>query len=370
VAEYQPLGGVELKLMAASYPRGFWSGRRVLITGHSGFKGSWLACLLHRLGVEVSGYALGPPSNPNLYDSVGVARLGISTIGDIRDQTRITAEMQAAEPEIVFHLAAQSLVGPARTDPIETLSTNVLGTAHVLEAVRATPSVKAVVAVTSDKVYENVEWAWAYREDDRLGGKEIYGASKACAEIVVQAYRNAYFSGDRDIRIATARAGNVIGGGDWAADRLVPDAMRAFSSDRPLVVRNPAAVRPWQHVLEPLAGYLRLAERLYDGGRLPPQMALNFGPHEEDAVPVATVADQLVARWGKGAVWYHDNACHPYEARLLEVDSALARSCLGWEPRWRLDKALDHTVDWYRAFYGGSDMLPVTVSQIEEYLEA
>jgi CDP-glucose 4,6-dehydratase len=246
----------------------------------------------------------------------------------------------------------------------------VIGTAQVLQAIRQTPSVKAAVVITSDKAYDNREWPWAYRECDRLGGKEPYGASKACAEIVVHAYRHSYFSGkDGKVQLATARAGNVIGGGDWAEDRLVPDAMRAFSRAETLLVRNPAAIRPWQHVLEPLSGYLRLAEALLDGSELPDDMAFNFGPHAEDAVPVAVIGDQLVSRWGTGAAWRQDASSHPYEARLLEVDSARARSHLGWAPRWRLGEALDRTVDWYKAFYAGSDMQAVTLEQIDEYLD-
>ena len=229
------------------------------------------------------------------------------------------------------------------------------------------PSVTACVVVTSDKVYDNVEWPWAYRETDRLGGKEPYGASKACTEIVVEAYRYSYFAGSK-VQLASARAGNVIGGGDWAEDRLIPDAMRAFSEKQPLVVRNPSAVRPWQHVLEPLSGYLRLAEALAGATPPPAPLAFNFGPSAEDAVPVRVIADQIVARWQDGAAWKHDTSVQPYEARLLEVDSAKARSVLGWTPRWRLRDALDRTVDWYKAYYEGHDMKALTLKQIDEYL--
>ncbi len=256
---------------AAGLSRTFWSGRRVFVTGHTGFKGGWLMGLLQRLGAEPHGYALAPPSEPNVFTAADVARFGSSTLGDIRDGARLQAAISEAAPEIVLHLAAQALVRPARADPIETFSTNVVGTAQVLEAVRNAPSVTACVVVTSDKVYDNVEWSWAYRETDRLGGKEPYGASKACTELVVESYRASYFSGDgHKALLASARAGNVIGGGDWAEDRLIPDAVRACSAGNPLMIRNPSSVRPWQHVLEPLSGYLRLAEALATGTALPP----------------------------------------------------------------------------------------------------
>jgi CDP-glucose 4,6-dehydratase len=357
--------------MRGAHLKDFWNSRRVFVTGHTGFKGGWLSALFSRLGAQAGGYALDPMTAPSLYDVARIGELGPSVIGDIRDRDRLSSAMRAAQPEIVFHLAAQALVRPARAQPFETFSINVMGTAEVLEAVRVTPSVKAVVVVTSDKVYDNVEWEWPYRETDPLGGKEPYGASKACAEIVVDAYRHTYFSGaERTVHIATARAGNVIGGGDWAEDRLVPDAMRAFSQGQPLIVRNPAAVRPWQHVLEPLSGYLRLAQALLEGTQLPDKPAFNFGPHAEDAVPVSAIADQLVSRWSGGAAWRQDQGCQPYEARLLEVDSARARSGLGWSPRWRLRETLDRTVDWYKAHYAGKDMRAFTLAQIDEYMNA
>jgi CDP-glucose 4,6-dehydratase len=325
--------------------------------------------LLRRLEAEAAGYALAPATSPSLFDAARISELGPSTIGDIRDSLRLAEAMSAAAPETVVHLAAQALVRPARADPIETLSTNVVGTAQVLEAVRVTNSVTAVVVVTSDKVYENREWPWAYREGDTLGGKEPYGASKACTEIVVEAYRHSYFSNqERPMRLVTVRAGNVIGGGDWAADRIIPDAVRAFSQGRPLVVRNPSAVRPWQHVLEPLSGYLQAAQALLEGTVPADTHAFNFGPYAEDAVPVREIADQAVRRWGNGAAWYQDCASHAYEARFLEVDSALARARLGWAPRWRLGDALDRTIDWYKAFYEGKNMLDVTLAQIDEFL--
>ncbi len=348
----------------------FWRKRRVFLTGHTGFKGGWLAVLLERLGAVATGYSLPAPTEPSLFATAGIGELISSEIGDIRDEARLKAAMEKAQPEIVFHLAAQSLVRPARANPVETFSSNVMGTVHVLEAARTTASAKAVVVITSDKVYDNLEWPWAYRETDRLGGKEPYGASKACCEIAVEAWRHAYFSGaEHKAAVVTARAGNVIGGGDWAEDRLIPDAVRAFTADRPLVLRNPSAVRPWQHVLEPLAGYLRLAEAVVGDGAAH-EVAYNFGPAADDARPVREVVEAVIARWGAGANWAPDAQAQPYEARLLEVDSGLARSVLGWSPKWRLDEGLDRTVEWYKAWAGGADMRRLTQQQAEAHLHA
>jgi CDP-glucose 4,6-dehydratase len=347
-----------------------WSGRGVFLTGHTGFKGGWMTALLHRLGARVTGYALAPEPGPSLFEAARIGDLATkSVIADIRDGARLTQAMQTAEPEVVFHLAAQALVRRARAAPDETFETNVMGTLRVLEAVRATPSVKAVVVVTSDKVYDNREWPWPYRETDALGGKEPYGASKAASEMVVQAWRHSYFSGpERSVAIATARAGNVIGGGDWAEDRLVPDAMRAFAARTPLVVRNPSAVRPWQHVLEPVAGYVRLADALLDNLVVPDDGGFNFGPATDDARSVRDVVDALMMQWADASSWKRDPTSHPYEARLLEVDSSRARSVLGWSPKWRLDEGLARTVDWYRAVASGADARDVTLAQIEDHL--
>jgi CDP-glucose 4,6-dehydratase len=348
-----------------------WRGRRVLVTGHTGFKGGWLCLLLSTLGAEVLGYALAPETSPSFFDAAKVDSSVGSVIGDIRDSARLEAEVGAFEPEIVFHLAAQALVRRARAEPVETFDSNVMGTVRVLEAARTVPSVRAAVIITSDKVYDNVERAAAYVEGDFLGGREPYGASKAACEIVVQAYRHAYFA-DRSppLASATARAGNVIGGGDWSHDRLIPDAMRAFAGGAPLVLRNPGAVRPWQHVLEPLAGYLRLAENLWRGSELPEDAAFNFGPAEGDARPVSWVADEITRRWGEGAAWLRDASAHPYEAKLLQIHSTRARRLLGWTPKWSLPDGLDRTVDWYRRFYAGEDAAALTRAQIDAYLRA
>lgn len=332
---------------------GFWHGRRVLVTGHTGFKGSWLSAWLVRLGAEVHGYALRPPTVPNLFDAAGIGAAMDGAFADVRDLDRVRRVVEEVRPEVVLHLAAQAIVRRSYDDPVGTYATNVMGTVHVLEAVRSVSGVRAVVVVTSDKVYENRRWPWPYRETDALGGHDPYSSSKAAVEIATASYRSSYLPVEELARhgvgIATARAGNVIGGGDWAADRLVPDLIRGFATDVPVVIRHPAAVRPWQHVLEPLSGYLLLAERLYAGD---PEACSgwNFGPVEADARPVAWIADRLAERWGGTATWRHEVGDHPHEASVLRLDFARARAHLGWAPRWSLATALDRTVDWYRAF--------------------
>lgn len=344
-----------------------WRGRSVFLTGHTGFKGGWMSALLASVGARVTGYALAPATSPSLFEVAGIGGQTASTIADIRDLARLRKVMGEAEPEVVFHLAAQALVRPAYADPIGTFETNVMGTANVLEAVRAVASVKAVIVVTSDKVYQNNEWPWGYRETDALGGREPYGVSKACAELVAESYRYSYL-GPRGCRVATARAGNVIGGGDWSEDRLVPDAVRAFSSGNPLVLRNPDAVRPWQHVLESLSGYVLLAEALLAGRDVGQSPSFNFGPAASDTASVRDVVDRLAELWGAERGWRQDNAFKPYEAHLLQVDSAKAHQVLGWRPGWRLDDALRETVAWYRANHEGRDMAEVTRKQIARYL--
>ena len=343
----------------------FWNQRRVFITGHTGFKGGWLSLWLSRLGARVTGYALPPPTTPSFFEATGLERRLTSVIGDIRDLDALDRAMGATQPEVVFHLAAQALVRRAHADPIETIGSNVMGTAHVLEAARRRPEVRAVVVVTSDKVYDNRERTWGYREGDRLGGREPYGASKAAAEKVVEAYRHSYFT-DRPVGIATARAGNIIGGGDWAADRLVPDAIRAFTAGLPLVLRNPAATRPWQYVLDPLRGYLMLAERLC-ADTPAAAGAWNFGPDTEGEVPVSHVADRMVALWSDGARWHHDGGEHPYEAGFLAVDSTKADRRLNWRCAVSLEDGLAATMAWYRAHLTGDDMAAYSLACIEDF---
>jgi CDP-glucose 4,6-dehydratase len=349
----------------------FWAGRRVFLTGHTGFKGGWLALWLESLGAKVSGYALAPATEPSLFEAARVASGVESVLGDIRDLPAVRAAMAAARPEVVFHLAAQPLVRLSYADPVATFSTNVLGTVHVLEAARALPSVRSVVIVSSDKCYENREWVWPYREDEAMGGFDPYSASKGCTELVTAAYRRSFFSGEDGraaAAVGSARAGNVVGGGDWSADRLVPDIVRAATAGEVVRIRNPDAVRPWQHVLDPLAGYLRLAEKLaLEGAAF--ASGWNFGPWDSDTRPVEWVTKTLLARWGGGARWSADAPSGAHEARLLKLDSSKARTLLGWRPALDLASALAWTVDWYQAHAAGADMRAFTLDQIRRYGE-
>jgi CDP-glucose 4,6-dehydratase len=345
-----------------------WQDKTVYLTGHTGFKGSWLSLWLHALGARVHGFALDPPTTPSLFEAASVAgTLASDTRADLADLGKLTESMAAAEPGVVLHLAAQPLVRASYADPAGTFATNVLGTAHVLQAVRSVPSVKAVVIVTTDKVYQNREWVHPYREDDRLGGHDPYSASKAAAEMVTASMRDSFFSGS-DVRIATARAGNVIGGGDWAADRLVPDCLKSFAAGESVRLRFPDAVRPWQHVLEPLAGYLTLASALLDDSEGKHAKAWNFGPDPADNAAVGEVAGRLASRWGNGAgVIFEPGADHPHEAGLLTLDNSSARHHLGWRPRWRLDEALEKTVAWQKAWLAGESMRDFSLRQIQAY---
>lgn len=343
----------------------FWQKKSVFLTGHTGFMGGWLAATLHALRADIAGYSLPPPTDPSFYKTVGVAgMLARETIADIRALDTLVAAMKAHRPEVVFHLAAQPLVREAFRDPVETFSANVMGTVNVLEAVRHCPGVKAVVVVTSDKVYDNVEWEWDFRETDRLGGREPYGVSKACTELVIDAYRHSYLEPGK-VQIASVRAGNVIGGGDWAAERLIPDIVRAFSAGQPLMVRNPDATRPWQHVLEPIRGYLMLAERLCaEPGHF--ATGWNFGPERDDQKPVSWIADFCVANWGGKASWQLEGAYQPYEAKRLGVSSARSEARLKWLPRWRIDTALRRSLTWYQAALSGGDMRALTQADVAE----
>lgn len=343
----------------------FWSGKRVFITGHTGFKGGWLALWLQSLGAKVHGYALNAPTDPHLF---GVARVaeGMSnhTIADIRDADKFSAALQAARPEVVFHLAAQPLVRYSYTAPVETYAVNIMGTVNLLEAVRATPGVRAVVNVTTDKCYENREWLWGYREDEALGGHDPYSSSKACSELVTAAYRRSFLDA-AGVALASARAGNVIGGGDWAVDRLLPDFLRALDAGGTLQIRSPNAIRPWQHVLEPVSGYLILAERLFNNQKSFAE-GWNFGPSDDDARTVRWIVEQLV-KATPGAAWASIDTPQPHEAGYLKLDSSKARTRLGWQPRWRLATALAKTLEWHNAWRNGKDMRAVTLAQIDEY---
>jgi CDP-glucose 4,6-dehydratase len=352
----------------------FWRDRRVFVTGHTGFKGAWLAILLRRLGSVVTGYALEPPSTPSLFEGADAAR-GIRSIhGDVRDLAALGRAMQEARPEVVLHLAAQSLVRPSYEDPVTTYATNVLGSVHVLEAVRQTPGVRAVVMVTSDKCYDNREWPWGYRETDRLGGKDPYSNSKGCAEMVTAGYRASFFApaalGEHGVGVASARAGNVIGGGDWSLMRIVPDLMRGFLAGEAVIVRSPNAVRPWQHVLDPLTGYLMLAERLWHGEAAFAD-GWNFGPADADARSVAWLADRLVRHWGAGARYVVREVGDGRETGMLRLDSSRARQQLGWQPLWDAESALARTAAWYQAYgrdAGVAAVRAATESDIDAYL--
>lgn len=353
--------------------RTFWQGKKVLITGHTGFKGSWLCLWLHLLGAETTGFAMPPPTCPSLFELAHIDNLmTASIIGDVRDPEQITAAVRVARPEIVVHMAAQALVRYSYANPVETYTTNVLGTVNVLEAVRQVGSVRVVINVTSDKCYENRGWLWGYREDESVGGYDPYSSSKGCSELISAAYRNAFFKsadyGRHGVALATVRAGNVIGGGDWAEDRLIPDTLRSFLERRPASIRNPEAVRPWQHVLEPLGGYLMLAKYLWEDGAAFAE-AWNFGPDDDDVRAVEWVVDRLAGLWGADASWRLDGDPHqPHEAQYLKLDCAKAKARLGWHPRWGLEQALQKIVQWYRAYHDHADMRTVTLTQVAAYL--
>jgi CDP-glucose 4,6-dehydratase len=349
----------------------FWNAKRVLLTGHTGFKGAWLYLWLRSLGARVHGFSLAPETEPNLSVLCGIDNDGAtSTIGDIRDRDLLNHLIKREQPEVVLHLAAQALVRRSYADPIESFSTNVIGTLQVLEAASRCASVRAALIVTTDKCYENREWVWSYRENEPLGGHDPYSASKACTEIATAAWRSslpdmpAYGSRERPLAIGTARAGNVFGGGDWALDRLVPDFFRNLAVGKDLVIRNPAARRPWQHVLEPLAGYLLLAERLWRGDA---QEAWNFGPPPDDVQPVSFIVDRLFAAENAGRTWRLAEGHQPHEANFLSLDASKARAMLGWRPRLPLPQALDWTYDWYTRQAGGEDARQLTVEQIARY---
>jgi CDP-glucose 4,6-dehydratase len=347
-----------------------WQGRRVFLTGHTGFKGSWLALWLSQRGAKVRGYALDPCTEPNMFNLASVGAVVDDVRGDVRDYAKLETSMTEFEPEVVFHLAAQPIVRRSYADPVGTYGTNVMGTVHLMEVIRKTSSVRAVVCVTTDKCYQNQEWIWPYRETDPLGGYDPYASSKACAEIVSAAYRSSFFPIDRlhehHVALATARAGNVIGGGDWSEDRLIPDLIRGFLSGRPVLIRRPTAIRPWQHVLESLHGYLMLAEELF-AQHAKFASCYNFGPSDEDVWPVERIATKLVQMWGNGASWIRDAVPSAHEDHVLRLDASKARVELGWKARLRIEAGLEWTMAWYRAWKRGDDMAEFTGKQISAY---
>jgi CDP-glucose 4,6-dehydratase len=349
----------------------FWQGKRVFLTGHTGFKGSWLSLWLQSLGAEVTGYALNPPTEPSLFEVAKVANGMKSIIGDIRHIDSLQKAIQDAHPEVVIHRAAQPLVRYSYVNPVETYATNVMGSVHLLEVVRNTKGVRAVVNVTSDKCYENRDWVWGYREDETMGGYDPYSNSKGCAELVTASYRSSFFNpeaySEHGVAIASARAGNVIGGGDWAGDRLIPDFIRAIVAGEMVIIRNPNAIRPWQHVLESLSGYLLLAENLYNHGSKYAE-AWNFGPADSDAKSVEWIISQLVLNWGEGASFMIDHsAANLHEAHFLKLDCSKARMQLDWVPQWDSTETIKRICFWYKAYLNGQNMKVYTLSEIEQY---
>ncbi|KRE75413.1 CDP-glucose 4,6-dehydratase [Paenibacillus sp. Soil750] len=347
----------------------FWKHKRVFVTGHTGFKGSWLCMILTKLGAEVYGYSLEPSTVPSLFKLGAVEKLvKMSSIGDIRDPQMLNAAMKQADPDIVIHMAAQPLVRDSYENPYDTYSINVMGTVNMFEAVRKNDNVRAVVNVTTDKCYENKEWLWGYREDEPMGGYDPYSSSKACSELVTSAYRNSFFNNNKSgkVAVASARAGNVIGGGDWAKDRLIPDCINSLLNEKSIVIRNPHSIRPWQHVLEPLHGYLLLAQNLYENGEKF-ATAWNFGPYDTDAKPVNWIVESLCQKWGNFASYKVDQNQNPHEARYLKLDCSKAHYELGWRPKWNLNQALDKIIEWSYAYQQEKDIQEICFKQIEDY---
>lgn len=343
----------------------FWSGKRVLLTGHTGFKGSWLSLWLQSMGAQLRGIALDPSTSPALFDTAHVAGAMDHKVADIRDDDKICSLVAEFQPEILIHMAAQPLVRFSYEQPVATYATNVMGTINVLEAARHAGTVRAIVNVTTDKCYENQEWSWGYRENEPMGGYDPYSSSKGCAELVSSAYRRSFLKNE-GIALATARAGNVIGGGDWSLDRLVPDILKALEKQEAIRIRNPHAIRPWQHVLEPLSGYLILAQSLYENGQADAE-SWNFGPRDEDAQPVQWIVERLCEEWGHNAKWVLQAGDHPHEASYLKLDISKARQRLKWRPRWTLQTALSRIINWHQAWLSGEDMQSYSLQQISQY---
>jgi CDP-glucose 4,6-dehydratase len=345
----------------------FWKGKRVFITGHTGFKGSWLSLWLQMMGAHVKGFSLIPNTTPNLFTVAKVEENMESEIGDIRDLNKISESMLNFNPEILIHMAAQPLVRLSYLQPVETYSTNVMGTVNVLEAARKCPNLKSIISVTTDKCYENKEWDWGYRESEPMGGHDPYSSSKGCAELVTSAYKRSYFNSIATASIASARAGNVIGGGDWSEDRLIPDILKAFEKKESVLIRNPYSTRPWQHVLEPLSGYLILAQHLFLYGDEFAE-GWNFGPKDEDCKSVNWILDKLVTSWGHGVSWHLDENVNPHEAKFLKLDCSKALNRLKWKPKWNLEYSLSLIVDWHKSYLANKDMRQECIKEINNYI--
>lgn len=344
----------------------FWKGKRVLVTGHTGFKGAWLSAILTSWGSQVKGISLEPPTKPNMFSELDLEKVLVHQILDIRNYNELKKSIIAFNPEIVLHLAAQPLVRYSYDFPLETYETNVMGTANVLEALRSVPAVRSIVIVTTDKCYENREWDWGYRENDPMGGYDPYSSSKGCAELVTAAFRQSFYQNRHDVGLASARAGNVIGGGDWASDRLVPDLIQALNNERKVEIRSPLSIRPWQHVLEPIGGYLLLAEKLYEQPQKYSQ-GYNFGPEDSGCVTVETIADTVCSLWGKPHFWTNTSTSNVHEAKLLKLDISKVRNHLKWSPKWDISSTLKNTVDWYKQFYDKQNVKALTALQIDNY---
>jgi CDP-glucose 4,6-dehydratase len=355
-----------MEISKGKVDKNFWVGKKVFLTGHTGFKGSWMSLWLQSMGAIVKGYSLKPNTTPNLYTVTSLDTVMDSEIGDIRDLNQITKSMTDFNPDVLIHMAAQPLVRLSYQEPVDTYTTNVIGTVNVLEAARKCTNLKAIVSVTTDKCYENKEWEWGYRESEPMGGHDPYSSSKGCAELVTSAYRRSFFSAEHTASLASARAGNVIGGGDWAEDRLIPDILRAFEKLEPVVIRNPLSTRPWQHVLEPLSGYLVLAQELFLNGDDFAE-GWNFGPKDEDCKSVSWILDKIVTYWGNNASWNLDKNNNPHEAGFLKLDCSKASNRLKWNPKWNLELTLKSIVDWHQIYTNGGDLKKQCLKEINNY---